>query len=205
MNDRIVCSCEGLSKSYGRVEVLDNCFIEIAGGELVGLIGENGSGKSTFVRCLLGYTKPSAGTVTISGSVGYCPQDNILNQSYTLLEHLALASDIYGRRMPVDMDYVDRLIDRFRLGDFKDRTIGKLSSGTRQKVQFITSILHRPGLLIMDEPYDGFDWEMYLTFWDVIAELKEIGTGILLISHLVYDRENFDRILTLDRGKVRED
>ncbi|NGP75046.1 ABC transporter ATP-binding protein [Balneolaceae bacterium YR4-1] len=200
MDTGLCCSCRGLSKSYGRKQVLSNCNLELKPGELVGLIGENGSGKSTLVQCLLGYTAPDKGTVRMWGTVGYCPQEMILNRAFTLQEHLTFSMSVYEQHAHADTGFASTLLEEFRLTDYMEELIKNLSGGTRQKLQFITSILHRPSLLIMDEPYDGFDWEMYLTFWDVIERLRQAGTGILLISHLLYDRDKFDRILALKEG-----
>jgi len=83
-------------------------------------------------------------------------------------------------------------------------SIGDLSSGTYQKVKFLTSIYHSPRLIILDEPYDGFDWRMYLVFWEIIEELKSQGAAILMISHLIYDREKFDRIYELKEGRFEK-
>lgn len=200
MDTGLLCSCRGLSKSYGRKQVLSNCNLELKPGELVGLIGENGSGKSTLVQCLLGYTAPDKGTVRFRGKVGYCPQEMILNRAFTLQEHLTFSMSVYEQHAHADPGFASSLLEEFRLTDYTGELIKNLSGGTRQKLQFITSILHRPSLLIMDEPYDGFDWDMYLTFWDVIEKLRQAGTGILLISHLLYDRDKFDRILALKEG-----
>lgn len=200
METDLLCSCRGLSKSYGRKQVLEDCNFELYAGELVGLIGENGSGKSTLVQSLLGYTAPDNGTIHLETKVGYCPQQMILNQAFTLEEHLIFTRSVYEQHNHTDPEFIDNLLHQFRLFEYAEEKIGNLSGGTRQKLQFITSILHRPSLLIMDEPYDGFDWEMYLTFWEVIDSLRNAGTGILLISHLLYDRDKFDKILALKDG-----
>lgn len=184
--------------------MLRGCDLEISSGQLVGLVGENGSGKSTLVRCLLGFIEPDAGNISIHGSVGYCPQDEIMNRDFRVREHLDFIRSIYEKHCPIDIEYLAQLVDRFRLSNYEDELIGTLSGGTRQKLQFISSILHQPSLLLMDEPYQGFDWEMYLAFWDIIEELSENGTAILLITHFVYDHERFDTILELRGGRLYE-
>jgi ABC-2 type transport system ATP-binding protein len=195
-----ICKCAGLAKSYGRRSVLKDCWLTVGAGELVGLVGENGAGKSTLVRCILGFTSPCGGAVEVRGRVGYCPQEDILNRSYTIREHLTLLRSIYARHEPVDTAFVDRLLERFRLEGSLDRLIGELSGGTRQKVTFLTAILHKPTLLLLDEPYDGFDWNMYLMFWEIVDELCQTGAGVLLVTHLIYDRHRFDRVYELQEG-----
>ncbi len=202
MEPEILCNCKGLAKSYGRREVLTDCTLTVGKGELIGLVGENGSGKSTLIRCLLGFTRPSGGTAAITGRVGYCPQEAYLNDSYTVGEHLSLAGSIYSRHAPVDPSFADRHLRRLGLDEYGDYLIRDLSEGTRQKLKFLTSILHQPTLLLMDEPYGGFDWNMYLVFWETVKGLCEEGTGVLLISHLIFDRQIFDRVYDLRGGRL---
>lgn len=197
-------SCTDVKKSFGRLDVLKGCTMAIRKGECVGLVGENGSGKSTFVRCLLGFLKPDSGTIRIKTRVGYCPQDNILNRRYRVKEHLELMENIYGKYGSLDRKYIDKNLDRLRLRPFLKTNIGDLSSGTYQKVKFLTSIYHTPGLALLDEPYDGFDWRMYLVFWDMIEELKSQGTAILMISHLIYDQKKFDHIFEIREGHLEK-
>ncbi len=197
---QVRCSCDALRKSYGRKRVLDGCRLSVGAGEMVGLVGENGSGKSTLVRCLLGFTRPSGGTTWVHPSVGYCPQENYLNARLSLQEHLDLISDIYATNGGVDRAYRESLIAQLRLDQYLRMRIGHLSSGTYQKAKFITSVLHRPAMIVLDEPTDGFDWAMYRAFWDIMTEMKAAGSSVLMISHLLYDREKFDRIYELREG-----
>lgn len=204
MKDSILCTAENLHKSYKKVKVLKGCTLQIRTGELVGLVGENGSGKSTLVRCLLGFTKPSAGKIQINGTFGYCPQDDSLNQRYTVAEHFRLVEAIYRRHSPIDKNFVKQLIERLKLQPFLNVLIKNISSGTYQKVKLVTSLYFRPQLLLLDEPYDGFDWQMYQVFWEIISELKSQKSGILMICHLIYDFERFDRIYELVGGKIEQ-
>jgi len=194
------CSCEDLWKSYGRKHVLNGCRLDISTGELVGLVGENGSGKSTLVRCLLGFTPPSRGTIWVDPSVGYCPQENYLNNRLSLEEHLALMGDIYGLTHKVDGSFLRELIGRLHLEPYLRMRIGHLSSGTYQKAKFLSSVAHRPAMILLDEPCDGFDWAMYEAFWEIMTAMKSAGSAVLMISHLLYDRERFDRIYELREG-----
>lgn len=204
MDSKIRLSCHDLHKSFGRQQILNGCSLQLGESEFVGLVGENGSGKSTFVRCILGFTQANSGTVSLAGPVGYCPQDNILNRRYRVLEHFKLTEALYRKYYPIDHDFVEKNIDRLKLRPVLKISINDLSSGTYQKVKFMTSIYHSPKLIILDEPYDGFDWRMYLTFWEIIAELKSRSAAILMISHLIYDREKFDQIYTLREGRLEK-
>lgn len=200
MDQPLRCTCDSLRKSYGRKAVLNGCRLEVSAGEMVGLVGENGSGKSTLVRCLLGFTRPSGGATWVHPSVGYCPQENFLNNRLTLAEHFRLMSDVYRLTHDVEEGVLDALVGRLHLQSYLRTRIGHLSSGTYQKAKFVTSILHRPAMILLDEPCDGFDWAMYQEFWKIMAAVKEGGSGVLMISHLLYDRERFDRIYELREG-----
>jgi ABC-2 type transport system ATP-binding protein len=195
-----VLRCEDVSKSWGRRTVLSGCTINVQPGEVVGLVGENGAGKTTLLRCLMGFERPSRGVIQLGGRVGYCPQETFLHASYTAREHLELACAIYRRRAAVDASHVNDLVERFRLTTALDQRMGTLSGGTRQKVKFLTAILHAPTLLLMDEPYDGFDWETYLLFWDVLREMRAAGAAALLVTHFVHDRTRLNRLHELRDG-----
>jgi ABC-2 type transport system ATP-binding protein len=197
-----LCSCTGLAKSYGARRVLRGCTLRVDAGEIVGVVGENGAGKSTLVRCLLGHARPSAGAIEVPASVGYCPQEAWLNGAYTVREHLEFARAIYAQRAAIDAPFVFALLVRLGLHGLLDDRIGTLSGGTRQKVAFLTSVMHRPALLVLDEPYDGFDWSTYLVFWSLLEDLRGRGTGALLITHRIHDRERCDRIYALRKGRL---
>lgn len=204
MNNKLRLVCHDLYKFFGRLQVLKGCSLELRETEFVGLVGENGSGKTTFVRCILGFTQANSGTIRLRGPIGYCPQDNILNRRYRVFEHFKLIEAIYGKYNFIDHDFVQANIDRLKLQPFLETSISDLSSGTYQKVKFLTSIYHSPNLIILDEPYDGFDWRMYLAFWEIIKDLKSRGAAILMISHLIYDRKKFDQIFELREGRFEK-
>ncbi len=200
MNDSVRCLCESLYKSYGSKQVLRGCSLTVRAGERVGLVGENGSGKSTLVRCLLGFSQPSHGKTWVCRSVGYCPQEDYLNRRLTVAEHLSFMQRIYGQERTLDPTFSAMLVERLKLPPYLQTRIGQLSSGTYQKVKFVTSVIHCPELVLLDESCDGFDWAMYQVFWEIMTTLKERGRAVLMISHLLYDRDRFDRILELREG-----
>jgi ABC-2 type transport system ATP-binding protein len=195
------CCCKSLYKSYGKVRVLEGIDLTISAGETVGLVGENGSGKSTLVSCLTGFTRPTRGEVWIDPSSGYCPQDQYLSKRITLAEHFNLMNDIHRQRGGVDEEFLESLIARMKLASAMNRQIGHLSSGTYQKVKFVTSIMHKPKLLVLDEPTDGFDWAMYEKFWQIVAEAKEWGGTVFMVSHLLYNTDSFDKIFAMNNGQ----
>jgi len=200
METAIRCACESLFTSYGTRKVLRGCSFMVHDREMVGLVGENGSGKSTLVQSLLGFARPSGGEVWVTPSVGYCPQENFLNRRITVQEHFAFMMAIYAGNYVLDDRFLQMLLVKLKLVPYLRTRIGELSSGTYQKVKFVTAVAHRPAMIFLDEPCDGFDWAMYLAFWEIMTLIRAEGSAVLMVSHLLHDRERFDRILELREG-----
>lgn len=196
-----IISCHEIVKSYRRKQVLRGCSFNVCKGETVGLTGENGCGKSTLIRCLLGYAKTDSGFLKITRSLGYCPQDNYLNARISVSEHFSLMQLIYSRNYVLNPAFFTMIIDKFKLHNYLNTLISELSGGTYQKVKFITSIIHTPELIVLDEPCDGFDWGMYHVFWDVLGLLKKQGATILIVSHFFHDLKHFDKLIEIKEGQ----
>ena len=212
VGDGLAIRASGVEKAYGSwlpweptVEVLDDAAIEIERGELVGIVGENGSGKSTLMQILVGALAPDAGTVERGGTVGWCPQDPLLYDRLTVRETMRLFGEAYGLEEAHLEERVDWLSDRLDFEQYLDTRIDRLSGGNRQKVNLSVALLHDPDVLLLDEPYTGFDWETYLAFWELTDELAADGTAIAIISHFVEDRDRFDAIFELRDGGLTED
>jgi ABC-type multidrug transport system ATPase subunit len=195
------CLCQNLQKRYRRADVLRGCNLAVHAGETVGLVGENGSGKTTLVKALLGFVRPSGGAAWVCSSVGYAPQENYLNRRITVAEHFELMRRLNGYQISADSGWRDSVIDHLKLRSVLSRRIGRLSGGTYQKVKFATAVLQLPELVVLDEPTDGFDWAMYLVFWEIMNEMSQRGVSSLVISHFLYDRERFDRIVEMREGR----
>jgi ABC-2 type transport system ATP-binding protein len=208
----VVLSATGLEKTYesrlpvvGRsVPVLDGADVEIRAGEIVGIVGANGSGKSTLMQILVGALEPDAGEVSRETTVGWCPQETLLYDRLTVAETFELFGQAYDMAPDRIEARRDDLAERLDFAQFLDYRIDHLSGGNRQKVNLAVALLHDPDVLMLDEPYTGFDWETYLAFWDLTEELCERGTAIAIISHLISERERFDRILELSDGRLAE-
>ena len=196
-----VLEAHGISKSFGRRRVLAGVDLAIAAGEMVAVVGENGSGKSTLLRILAGDLRPDCGSVVTQGQPGYCPQAVVLDDALTVDQHIRYFQAAYG------IDAAERaatLVTRLGYAAARHQPAGTLSGGTRQKLSLTLALLHEPALLLLDEPYQGFDWETYLAFWDLAGELRAAGTAILVITHLVFEQDRFDRICHLAAGRIGE-
>jgi ABC-2 type transport system ATP-binding protein len=191
-----------LHRSYGRQRVLDGVHLMVPLGSVVGIVGENGSGKSTLLKCLVGLLKPDRGSIAASGRIGYCPQEPILVELLTCAEQFALFGAGYGLSSQQTAQRAAELMDVLGCSRYAATRVDRLSGGTRQKVNLIVSLLHDPDVLILDEPYQGFDHDTYLRFWNYAAQLRHDGRSLVVVSHMITDREHFDTILTLQDGSL---
>ncbi len=190
---------QDLYKSYGRRKVLRGVSFEIAPGTLVGIVGENGADKSTLLRILAGDLRPSRGKVLRSGAMGYCPQRVILNDALSVNQHLDYFRAAYNITSP---RRADELVEQLGYQAYRRELVGTLSGGTKQKLNLTLALMHQPDVLLLDEPYQGFDWETYLRFWELVSVLRERGRAVLVISHLFFERQRFDALYRLQAGQI---
>lgn len=190
---------EGVRKAYGRRQILAGVDLSVRAGQLVGIVGENGAGKSTLLRILAGTLAADAGAVRLAGQLGYCPQQAILSESLTVRQHLRYFAA--ARRLP-DLRRGEDLLDRLGYRQYRDQAVGALSGGTRQKLNLTLALLHDPDVLLLDEPYQGFDWETYLRFWDLVTDLRARGKAVVVITHLVFEQNRFDLLADLLDGRL---
>jgi ABC-2 type transport system ATP-binding protein len=194
-----VLVAQALRKSFGRRKVLQGASFSVAAGTLVGIAGENGCGKSTLLRILAGELRPDHGQVLRRGAMGYCPQTVILNEALTVEQHL----DFFGAAYNIsDLRPAYELLEKLNYGAYRNERAGNLSAGTKQKLNLTLALIHHPRVLLLDEPYQGFDWETYLRFWKIAVDLRAAGCAILVISHLFFDRGRFDMLYRLQDGRL---
>ena len=206
----VVLEAIGITKSYRRglwprrreLAVLRGADLVLGAGEVVGLVGENGSGKSTLMKILVGALAADTGVVRVSGRVGYCPQEPVLYERLTCEEHLELFGVAYGMDTTAVAAAADELYATLGFGDWRAVRVEELSGGTRAKLNLALALLADPELLLLDEPYAGFDWDTYQRFWELTAERRSAGRGVLVISHFITDEERFDRLVELRDGRT---
>ncbi len=186
-------------KSFCRRSILRGITFSIYPGTLVGIVGANGAGKSTLLRILVGELRPSRGEILQYGSIGYCPQTAILNDTLTVNQHLDYFCAAYQMS---DLHRADELLEKLGYQQYRNALVGTLSGGTKQKLNLTLALMHQPKLLLLDEPSQGFDWETYLCFWDLVTELSESGCAVLIISHLFFEQNRFDVVYRLQQGQL---
>ncbi|EDY52409.1 MoeP5 [Streptomyces clavuligerus] len=188
---------QGIGKGFGRRRVLDGVELTVRAGEVAAIVGGNGAGKSTLLKICAGMIAPDRGRVTVAGRLGYCPQQAGVFGYLTPREHFSLfgtgrgmrgrAADRRGRELAAKLDWT---VDRATLT--KD-----LSGGTRQKLNVVLSALGEPDVLLLDEPYQGFDRGSYLDFWKNVWEWRAEGRAVVVVTHMLHQLDQVDHVLDL--------
>jgi ABC-2 type transport system ATP-binding protein len=187
------------------VEVLDGATLEIGSGEVVGIMGENGSGKSTLMQVLAGVLDYDGGTVARSGRIGWCPQEPRLYERLTVDETFELFGEAYDMSDSEVEAARSWLLEELDFDRFRDRQVRNLSGGNKQKLNLSIALMHEPDLLLLDEPYTGFDWETFQAFWDLTEDLRDRGVAVAIISHIINERDRFDIIYELHDGHLHRE
>lgn len=203
---------ERLTKRYGGVTALDNVSLEIESGEMFGLIGPDGAGKSTLYRILATLLRPDSGSTSLLGldavrnyrelrrRIGYMPERFSLYQDMTVMENLRLFASLFGVR--IDESY-DLIAPVFRqLEKFPDRMAGKLSGGMKQKLALSCALIHRPEILLLDEPTTGVDAVSRSEFWDMLGGLHAQDITILVSTSYMDEATRCGRIAIIDKGHI---
>ncbi len=206
-----------VSKAYGPIEALQDVSFQVAAGEVVGLLGPNGAGKSTAMKILTGYLQPDSGRVEIDGldviahtrqvqaRIGYLPENAPLYPELSVQSYLRLMADLREIPLPQQTEHLSEAIYATGLENQLARPIGELSKGFRQRVGLAQAILHRPKLLILDEPTIGLDPTQIIEIRRLIGRLASHST-ILFSSHILSEVEAVcDRVIIIMNGQVRAD
>jgi ABC-2 type transport system ATP-binding protein len=202
----------GLTKDYGARRAISNLSFDAQQGEIVGFLGPNGAGKTTTLRILTGYMPPTDGEAIVAGydvveeslevrkRVGYLPETVPLYTDMIVFDYLKFMGDL--RKIPNVSNRVDEVLDMVGLSDRSDGYIGNLSKGMRQRIGLAQALLHRPEVLILDEPTIGLDPGQVVEVRELIREIGKERT-VLLSTHLLNEAQNIcDRLLIINQGKI---
>jgi len=212
-----VIRASGLSKRFGDLTAVDGLDLRVERAEVFGFLGPNGCGKSTTIRMLCGLLLPSAGEIEVLGyripqdaealkrRIGYMTQKFSLYEDLTVAENLDFLASIQGLGRAQARRRVAELLERYWLGDLRDRLSGTLSGGQKQRLALAGAVLHEPDLLLLDEPTSAVDPQSRREFWDSLFELAEAGTTLLVSTHYMDEAERCTRLGILDSGRLVAD
>ncbi len=203
----------GVSKRYGDLQALNNVSFEIQQGEFFGLLGPNGAGKSTLISALAGLLKIDSGQLSIMGhdvgddyrlarqALGVVPQEIVMDPFFTVRETLEFQSGYYGIRN--NGEWIDELLLQLGLSDKADSNMRQLSGGMKRRVLIAQALVHKPQVLVLDEPTAGVDVELRQSMWRFVRRLHREGHTIVLTTHYLEEAEELcDRIAIINKGEV---
>ena len=199
----MILELKNIRKSFGKKTILQDVSFSLNRGTLTGIVGENGAGKSTLLKIIVGEISLDKGIRIIKGKIGYCPQDALTFPRLSVKEHFTYFSAAYDLPRSSEKEQSTKLLRHFNYERFLNEKVINLSGGTRQKLNLSIALLHKPDILILDEPYNGFDWETYQKFWEYTNILKNKGCAILIVTHLINEKKDFDHIFHLKNGKLK--
>lgn len=201
-----------LSKKYGAATALDQVSLSVRHGEMFGLIGPDGAGKSTLYKILATLLSPDAGTASILGldivknvhtlrsRLGYMPERFSLYQDMSVLENLNFFASLFGVSVKENYNLIAPIFSQ--LEKFPNRMAGKLSGGMKQKLALSCALIHRPDILLLDEPTTGVDAVSRSEFWDMLGSLRSKGITIMVSTSYMDEAMRCDRIAIMDKGKI---
>lgn len=211
----LALSGQNLSKNYSGVPAVKSVSFEIKPGECFGLLGPNGAGKSTLMKMVYGHVIPSSGELYVLGlntktnmaqirsRIGVIPQEDGLDTDFSALENMQLFGSYLGLDYDEALIQSEHLLSEMKLSDFKHKHVETLSGGMKRRLVIARALLHKPQMLVLDEPTTGLDPQARLWIWNYFERLKSQNTTMLLTTHYMEEAERLcDRIAIVDHGTV---
>jgi ABC-2 type transport system ATP-binding protein len=212
--EEYVIEARGLTKRFGDVAAVDGLDLAVRRGEIFGLLGPDGAGKTTTIRMLCAIMDPTEGTARVAGfdtvrepekikeRIGYMPQQFSLYGDLTVLENLIFFADIFGVGRREREERIERLLAFSRLTEFQDRRAAHLSGGMQKKLALACTLIHRPEVIFLDEPTTGVDPVSRREFWDILTELHLEGVTLFVSTPYMDEAERCSRVALMFEGRV---
>jgi ABC-2 type transport system ATP-binding protein len=211
MGQNKAITTERIIKSYGDFRAVDELSFDVHGGEILAMLGPNGAGKSTTIRMILDILKPDSGTIRVLGEpindkikdrIGYLPEERGLYRNVKVIDMMTYLGTLKGMSRRAANQRSMELLEQLELADNAKSKVSELSKGMQQKVQFAVTVMHDPDLIIVDEPFSGLDPVNTLVVKDLLVQMKERGTAIVMSTHQMHHAEEMaDRLLMINRGQ----
>lgn len=201
-------------KTFGKRRAVDHVDMQVSKGEVYGLVGPSGAGKTTLIRVMCGLTRPTSGSATllehtipkesreVEDRIGYMPQEHAVYRDLTVGENLLFFGQIYGMARQIIAVRTDQLLALMQMSDLRKQRADLLSGGEKQRLSLACALLHDPELLLLDEPTIGLDPALRSEFWDHFRTLNQRGRTILLTTHYLEEAEHCDRVGMMKLGKL---
>jgi len=214
MNSEIAIKTQNLTKAFGHNVAVDDLNLEVKRGELFGLVGPDGAGKTTIMRLLAAIMEPTSGDAWVAGysiikegesikeKIGYMSQRFGLYEDLTVLENIAFYADLYGVPQRERPPRMERLLGFSNLTPFKDRLAGKLSGGMKQKLGLACALIHTPKVLLLDEPTNGVDPVSRRDFWKILYDLLKEDITVFVSTAYLDEAERCTRIGLIHKGMI---
>ena len=203
---------ENVSKNFGEFKAVDNVSFNIEKGSVYGLLGPNGAGKTTTIRMVMDIIAPDSGKITFSGNqqsgdfadqIGYLPEERGLYRKMKVKDVILFMAELRGMNRTDAFNEIDRWLQKMDLVEWENKKIEELSKGMAQKIQFITTVIHKPELIILDEPFSGLDPINMTLLKDLMLELNADGATIIFSTHIMEQAEKLcEKICLVNAGKI---
>ena len=207
----MILSIQNVVKQYGKHTAVNHVSFDVPKGCVFGLLGPNGAGKTSLIRMITTITGPDEGAIYLDGEllnertpeqIGYMPEERGLYKKMKVGEHLLYLAQLKGLSEKAANQEIKYWFDKFEINDWWNKKVEELSKGMQQKIQFITTVVHKPKLLILDEPFSGLDPINTTLIKDEIRQLNEAGTSIIFSTHRMEQVEEMcDHIVLINQGK----
>ena len=211
MSRQMAIEVEHIVKNYGDFRAVDDLTFDVYAGEVFAMLGPNGSGKTTTMRMILDILKPDSGRISVLGGalddarkdrIGYLPEERGLYRNVCVLEMMMYLATLKGLSRAEAKRRSLAMLERLELGAYATKKVSELSKGMQQKVQFAVTVLHRPALIIVDEPFSGLDPVNTLALKDLLMEFRAEGGTVVMSTHQMWQVEEMcDRLLMIHRGQ----
>jgi len=212
MSNENVINIENFKQQFGKTVVLENINMEVKKGEILGLLGPSGSGKTTLIKAIVGMNEPTDGFVSVLGTkmpslsavskIGYMAQSDALYEDLTAASNILFFASLYGMKGKSAKKRADEVLELVLLKDEGKKLVKNFSGGMKRRLSLAIALVHKPEILILDEPTVGIDPVLRIEFWNEFERLRHEGVTIIITTHVMDEAEHCDRLALIRNGGI---